>query len=150
MEAIKQKLQRLERFLEQDPNNVSLILEISECYARLGDKANAQNLIEKAQSINEAAAQVAQGLLHLNFGELDLATDVFKRALVQSDTPAVRYNLAFCFYAKEQFNQAYEILAPVIEQQAESFPIALILMARIEHHRENIEHGIQLLKQHQQ
>ncbi|BCA94814.1 hypothetical protein TUM19329_11750 [Legionella antarctica] len=132
-QQLSDNLMRHLSFLEQDKNNLTLLLEVSDLYMELDDLQLAQRYLDKARIINPEACLGHQGLLYLNQGQLSQAKDCFLASLNHFDTPALRYN-----------ENALEILAPILE--GEHYPEAELLMARILHRQDSMDDAIGLVE----
>ena len=143
MHAVQQ-VERYLGYLEQDPNNTNLLLDIIESYRLLGDKQQAQIHLNQLKELAPNLSLVPEGLLALTFGELEHAIELFQLALQEQDSEVTRYNLSFSYFANHDLDKAYDALMPVIQQEAplsQAYP----LMARILHHQNKLEEAIQLL-----
>lgn len=138
------KLNRHLSFLEQDENNLTLLVEISDLYLELDDLELAQNYLDKAKAINQEACLGHQGLLYLNQGKFSQAKECFLEALNHLETPALRYNLGFTHFITSDFEKAWEVLAPILE--GEHYPEAELLMARILHRQDSMDEAIGLVE----
>ncbi|MCL9682672.1 tetratricopeptide repeat protein [Legionella maioricensis] len=143
-QQLADKLNRHLSFLDQDENNLTLLVEISDLYMELDDFESAQSYLDKAKIINHKACLGHQGLLHLNQGKFSQAQECFLEALNHLETPALRYNLGFTYFITFDFEKAWEVLAPLLE--GEHYPEAELLMARILHRQDSIEEAIGLVE----
>lgn len=142
---VQEQLQKHLSFLEQDKTNLNLLIEISNLYVDLGNMPAAQQFMNKASAIDRERCLGYQGLLYLNQGQIDKAQQYFQEALMLEDNPELRYNLGISCYVNHDYQQAREVLSPIIEN--EELPLAKLLMARILHQQNAIEEAINLLEQ---
>lgn len=142
-QELQEKLDRHLSLLEQDETNLMLLLEISNLYLELDDMELAQSYMNRASSVDREACLGHQGLLYLNEGKLSEAKDCFLEALNYSNSPALRYNLGFIYFINYDFDKAWEVLAPLHED--EHHPEAELLMARILHRQDSLDEAINLV-----
>ncbi|MCC5792149.1 MAG: tetratricopeptide repeat protein [Legionellaceae bacterium] len=142
MSKHRERLEQLQQYLAQDPDNLRLLVDISESCGLLGEKEQALHYIRRIRAIDEHAGQHALGVWHLHDGQPQSASIIFNQILKQTDGPETRYNLSFCYFALHQPDKAQEILLPLVENTAQPFPESLFLMAQIEYHRQNLSEAI--------
>ncbi|MFI4918194.1 MAG: tetratricopeptide repeat protein [Legionellales bacterium] len=143
-QPLHDKLERHLSFLAQDSSNFTLLIEIYDFYLQLGDWESAQTYLNKAKVINPEACFNHQGLLYLHQRQYSPAKECFLEALKLADSPALRYNLGLSYFMGFEFEQAWDVLAPLLE--GSHFPDAELLMARILHRQDAMDEAISLLE----
>ena len=140
----QEKLQRHLGYLEQDNNNVTLLLAISDLYRQLRDGNGAQRYLDEAKRLSTQPFWAHQGLLHLDLKQIDPAKYALTQALIEEDTPTNRYQLAFCLYLNRDFNDALAVLNAPDNPLSNS---AILLKAKILHHLQQADEAIVILEQ---
>ncbi|MDI1352908.1 MAG: hypothetical protein PSV35_09135 [bacterium] len=143
-QKLQDKLEQHITFLKQDEHNVPLLIEISSLFCDLGDIDSAQKYLDRVHVIDSKVANAPQGLLYLNQGDLLNAQKYLQMALHDCDTPAIRYNLGFTYFLSAEFEQAIDLLRPLIDK--EHYPSAELLMARILHRQDELEQAIHYIE----
>jgi len=144
-QQLQETLQRHLGYLQQDKNNVTLLMTISDYYRQLKDWGSAQQYLDTAKQFSKQTYWAYQGLLYLDAGELNLAKEAFIQALAEEDTPANRYQLAYCFYLNREFSLALNTLNS--PQQSSVDCSSELLKAKILHHLQRSDEAISLLEQ---
>lgn len=139
---LEEKINRHLGFLAQDKDNINLLVELSDLYLADSNMAEAQKYLNQAEAIDREACLNKQGLLHLTQGNIPQAKAFFREALVHEDTRAIRFNLGYCHFMSNEFEEAWTVLSALI--QGEHFPEAEILVARLLHRQDAMEEAIRL------
>ena len=142
--SLQEKLESHLSFLLQDPENLNLLLEISDLYSELDDLAQAQSYLNKAKLLRPELCLGAQGLLNLKQGEIQKAKENFQEALEHHNTPELQFNLAFTYYIDHDFENAWTILSSI--KESDYLPEIQLLMARILQQQNELEKAINLLE----
>ncbi|KGP63313.1 hypothetical protein EP47_09275 [Legionella norrlandica] len=143
-QILQEKLNRHLSYLDQDENNLHLLVHISNLYLEMENLELAQVYLNKASAIDRIACLGQQGLLHLNQGQFAQAKEHFIEALQYADTPALRYNLGFTHFITYDFEQAWEVLEPLKEN--EYYPEAQLLIARILQKQNSYEEAVSIVE----
>lgn len=142
---LQDKLRRHLDYLAQDSDNWNLLLTISGCYFQLNDLILSQRYLDDAKRSSGKDLWDYQGLLYLKSGQLKLAKSALQAALAEEDTPTNRFQLAWCLYLSEEFDEALTLLNAIspdeITCQSE------LLRARILHYLHHHEIALALLEQ---
>lgn len=144
-----ERLSRLLRFLEADPQNAELLLNALLLAAELGELTQGQALLAHAaqHGIDDARIHAHAIPLLLRAGDYAAAADHGERALAGGiQHPVVIFNAAFAAFYCGHYDRADTLLAP-LSAQADCDPAALILRARALHHLEHPEEALQLVEQ---
>lgn len=144
-QQIQDKLKRHLSFLEQDEDNLSLLVKISNLYLEINDLKSAQIYLDKASAIDRIACLGLQGILYFNQKQFSLARDHFMEALTHEETPALRYNLGFIHFINSNLEEAMEVLSPLLKSDHHSE--AKLLMARIAYRQNDLDKAVCLLQE---
>ena len=122
---------KLEQFLEADPNNHNILLDCAEQYFLLGDK-RAREYCKKALSIarNNPRGTNLLGNIYLASGEYAEAEKMFAPLSMQFDDPAIRYNLAYAQLYQGKYQECAENLQQDIYRDPVTIENASIVYAR--------------------
>ena len=142
---LHEKLQRYLSYLAQDKNNVNLLLSASDCYRLLRDWGSAQRYLDEAQQIAGQPFLTHQGFLHMDSNQMQLAEEAFTQALTHNETPVNRYNLSFCLYQNQNFEEALLVVSS--SENNETLPMSALLKAKLLHHLQRINEAITVLTQ---
>lgn len=130
-------------YLEQDPNNVQLLINVSNDYMQLGDFTLAQDYLNKAKTIDSIGCLGQQSLLYFYQGDFLQAQAYLIDALAYAEIPALRFNLGFIQYTNLQLEEALATLDPLIEDKHFR---AIVLKGRILHRQGDYEKARTLLE----
>ncbi len=139
------KLNRYLQFLAQDPDNLNLLLEISNGYRLLNDFLTAQLYLDRAKAINADACLALEGILAIQLENFNLAKESLQQALKIEDFPALRYSLAVCHYHLHELNESIDILNPLLTSGEPSLETQL-LMAQLLYCQGRFAESIKLLQ----
>jgi len=142
--SLQEKIENHLSFLLQDPENLNLLLEISNLYSELDDLAQAQSYLNKAKLLRPELCLGAQGLLNLKQGEIQKAKENFQEAIEHHNTPELQFNLAFTYYIDQDFENAWTILSSI--KESDYLLEIQLLMARILQQQNELEKAINLLE----
>lgn len=143
LEQLQTRLTRYQGFLQQDPSNASLAQEVAELQLRLGQLAEARQILETA-----LASHPGHGALLGALASVAIASNQPDEAIgilqglqkAGQDHPVVHYNLAYALMLARRFDEAREVLLPIVaDPQA---PEAPVLLARCLHHLGELDDAI--------
>lgn len=144
-----ERLNRLLRFLDADPQNAELLLNALLLATELGELSPCQTLLAHAaqHGIDDPRIHAHAIPLLLRAGDYVAAAEHGERALAGGiQHPAVVFNAAFAAFYCGHYDRAEALLAP-LTAQADGDPAALILRARALHHLERPEEALRLVEQ---
>lgn len=142
------QLERYLSFLQQDPKNHTLLLDISRSYLEQDELEQAQSYLDQAKKINPPACLALQGFIYVKHAQLAQARASFQEALRYEDTAEIRYYLGFILFLEQDLHAALEMLSTVDTSDYSEF--ACILKARILHQQGELVQAITLLEEHLQ
>lgn len=153
IESGQNKLGQLQSYLQQDPENLSLILATSECLLQLGQFIESESLIHQALDKQPEKPE----LLFL-LATIKLAMQQPNAAITPLNTlcklgiehPSIHYNLAYAYFMKKDFEIAWSILEKLIQTEMATLPEAAILGAKVLHHLGKVTEAITLIEKHRQ
>lgn len=129
-------------FLDQDPDNLTLIAEAAEAAYAEGDLAAAQQLVERHSVTAPLPPNMVHlaGLLAMRREDWPMAAERFAGLLASGvDAPAVRYNLAWSRAMAKDFDGAATVLN---DETAEALPQAAQLQIGLLHQLGDMERAI--------
>jgi Flp pilus assembly protein TadD len=108
-----ERFQALLQFLEQDPDNITLIGDAASAAFDANELETAQSLVSRYKSLSEMPLSLVnlEGLIALRMGALDVAASAFDSLLGSGvDDPAVRFNRAWVHALNEEHEAALVLL----------------------------------------
>jgi tetratricopeptide (TPR) repeat protein len=108
-----ERFQALLQFLEQDPDNITLIGDAASAAFDANELETAQSLVSRYKSLSEMPLSLInlEGLIALRMGVLDVAASAFDLLLDSGvDDPAVRFNRAWVHALNEEHEAALVLL----------------------------------------
>ncbi|VUD61811.1 Beta-barrel assembly-enhancing protease [Thalassocella blandensis] len=141
------RIKQLEKYLDLDPSNINILLDIVRISVQTQNWDLAEKYIEFAlsQFPESSEVQAFAGIHYLRLNQLDLATEYFSRAIDNGiDNTGLKYNLAFAYYLQSNMTKSISVLENILESEDNKREI-LTLYARCMHHSEQLERGIELL-----
>lgn len=145
----RDRLSRLEKFLETDPGNRHLLQEAAELALKCGEFAQAGAFIQAALHAQpgDPAIRFQQGTLALAERRWDDGAAVFESLWKDGQThPAIRYNLAYAQSMAGRYAEAQTVLDTFGEPDWSAVPDAHKIYAHACHHLGKPEAGIAHLK----
>ena len=144
MENAKEKIEKLESFLKQDPENARLASDLVDACMRAGNLPQAKFYVAYGLKRwpDNLSFHFQQGMLCLYSGEFQQAIDIFT-ALLDADVPqdVVKYNIAWACLALHRAQDSLDALETADASQSR---IAL-LKARALHHLGLMDEAVALL-----
>lgn len=128
-----ERLQRFEKFLQQDPNNIRLLEDSADLLLELGRPKQALKYFEDALSLkrSDESLRFKLGSAYLASGDPERAYGVYKDLLADGVAyAAVRYNLAYSAFSAARPTEAIEILDAIAEPDRVQLPRFSYLKAR--------------------
>ncbi|MDB5988177.1 MAG: hypothetical protein JWR16_3230 [Nevskia sp.] len=129
----QEKLQRFEKFLKQDPNNIRLLEDSADLLISLGQAAEARKYLEDALALKrgDEGLRFKLGSAYLASGEAERAYEVYQNLVADGvKHPAVRYNQAYAAFNAGRPAEAIEILDEIDQSGRAQLPRFLYLRAR--------------------
>lgn len=145
-EDLQARLERFSAFLAQDPGNANLAKEVADLRLRLGQFAEARELLQQALQQNPGHPALLGTLASVAMAtnQPDEAIRILQELLQAGhDHPVTRYNLAYALALARRPAEAREILLPVVDDP--QIPEAPVLLARCLHHIGELDEAIQRL-----
>lgn len=133
IETSASRLERLNGFLKQDPNNPSLLLDVAEAALAAGEAALARDLLERRRHVMPPGdrEQNLDGLAAIGLGDFGAAGAIFGQLLEEApDDPALRFNLAWSEWKCGRAEAALELLDDSVTA---TLPQAALLEVQILH-----------------
>ncbi|OZG74858.1 hypothetical protein BTA51_00130 [Hahella sp. CCB-MM4] len=132
---IKDRVGRLKKFLIQDPQNISLHLDLIRQLSLLGDIESLTNHLETVKKLYPSHPGVLyeESLLFMSTGDFGAAEGNLKQILSQGETDGeVLYLTAYCCLMRSSPQEAFSYLETCYQENRDNirFPI---LMARIQY-----------------
>jgi tetratricopeptide (TPR) repeat protein len=129
----QEKLQRFEKFLKQDPNNIRLLEDSADLLISLGQPIEARKYLENALALKrgDEGLRFKLGSAYLASGEAEQAYEVYLNLLADGvKHPSVRYNQAYAAFNAGRPAEAVEILDEIEEPGRTQLPRFFYLRAR--------------------
>lgn len=136
------RLQRYQRFLEEDPHNIALLQDAADMAYQLGDYAQAQDMIERILQLNAQAiaALMLKGVMAISLSRLDEAEALFDQIsrLEGGVSPQLLYNQAYVLMLQQRYTDAVLLAKEaaahldVLPQAAELYVNALHFCGKVE------------------
>jgi tetratricopeptide (TPR) repeat protein len=107
------RLERLRGYLQKDSGNLHLLADTANAAFEEGDYAGAEALLNSYETFAPLPAGLAslKGLVALSRGNYSAAEFIFRDVRRQtSDTPALRFNLAWALAMQDSYGDALELL----------------------------------------
>ena len=136
------RLERLLRFLEQDPANLSLLGDAARAAYEAGDPGLAAKLLERHTSAAPLPGALVnlQGLIAIGQNRFGDAAEIFERLrALEGDNSALRFNLAWCRALLNDYQGALDLLD---EETLAASSRAPALKIEMMHHLEKYEEGL--------
>jgi len=128
-----ERLQRFEKFLQQDPNNIRLLEDSADLLLELGRPKQALKYFEDALALkrSDESLRFKLGSAYLASGDPERAYGIYKDLLADGVAyAAVRYNLAYAAFSAARPTEAIEILDAIAETDRVQLPRFSYLKAR--------------------
>jgi len=142
---LSERLNRMLKFLNSDPSNLSLFSECFDLSMRLGDFEKAQDLVDDALKLhpNEHSVYFEQSKIYLALGNYEDAVSALNSIREQgTNNSGIVYNLA---WAKLNLAQ-YEAVIQEIDQASQyinEYPALLLVKVRALHHLQEMQAAIE-------
>jgi len=136
------QLQRLLGFLERDPTNLPLLAEAAGVALDEGDTGRAADLIDRYAALADLPPPMRnlRALVAMAEGRHADAAETFASLLeIESDDPALRFNLAWCRAMSEDFEAATQLIDETV---AAAVPGAAALHVESLHHLGRLEEAL--------
>lgn len=149
---IRDKLEKHNSYLDQDPTNPRLISEVAQLHMQLGELAVARQLLIDAILVNagDAALQFQMASVEMADGQFGKAIDILEALQVSGiDKPVLKYNLAYAYLYVGRHAEARELLLVIVDD-ATSVPDAALLLSRTCHHLGLLDEAVKYATIHQQ
>lgn len=141
-------LQRLKEFLEMDPSNALLALDLIGGLAKQGDFRAAMQIVDQSLGLNDDHADLLswKGHLCLALNQYDDAVqayhDLFRRGYAQ---PGLKINCALACFQTGKYEAAYELLAQIPELDVANTLLKARCLAHLENNSQAIAETYRLL-----
>ncbi|QBR83980.1 tetratricopeptide repeat protein [Legionella israelensis] len=126
--SVEQTLERYLCFLQQDPENTNLLLDIIECYVKIKNYTQALYYCEQIRKSKPFLALLTEGNIYFKQKKYHMAYRLYKDAFKLEDNFSIRYHLSLTFFHLQKLDEALNILTPLIQEHHTE---ALVLAARI-------------------
>lgn len=143
------RLARLLDFLRQDFANESLLADALQLAIDTQDLIHGQALLEHVRNHVIRAPTICALTSHmaLILGDHAAAAEYGDVAINSGiQHPAVRYNAAYGFFYRGNYNRTAQILNPLCADEMECSAATLVLQARALHHLQRIDEALSLMK----
>ena len=143
-EAPPSRAQRLRRFLEQDPNNLSLVGDAAAAAFEEHDLAGARALLERYEALAPLPPSLVnlRGLVAMGEDRFDDAATDFRRLIDEGhDAPGLRFNLAWCLAIAGSHEAVLDLLDEAV---IAAVPRAAALKVETLHHLGRLEEALAL------
>lgn len=150
VEDLWNQLARFKTFLQQDPENPKLIMQVAEMLYRLGEFDEAITLIDSAliNYPNDSGLQFLKANAAMASGRAGISIKLLQTLLQSGITePVIRYNLAYALLYEGQYSEALEQL-DLIKNNVDQLPELPVLRARVLHHLGDLEQAISSAEQY--
>ncbi|MBA2655989.1 MAG: tetratricopeptide repeat protein [Tatlockia sp.] len=141
----KTKLTNYLNYLKQDPDNLNLLISISDGYRQSGEFALAQSYLDRAKALNSEACIAQQGYIDIHLGKFEEAKQAFTKALDKENLSLIRYALAVCHYSLDEIPEGIEVLSPLLVHGSSNYEVE-ILMAKMMRDQYRLDEAIKLLE----
>lgn len=147
---IQTRLERLQGFLEQDPDNLNLLAETADEAIKLGETgialSAAQRILELHPNDNFSRLRLSSiAIAERNFAEsLAITSALISEGLID---PAIRYNHAFALASTGEFADAKNILLSLHAERTSILNIVPLLI-RCCHYLGELEQGVVIALDH--
>jgi Flp pilus assembly protein TadD len=121
--ALFEKLQRLESYLKQDPQNLSLLGDVFDVALASGEFARAETYLKQGQTIEPSSSiwKFREATLHIAKKNLDEAWDILQELQLEiGASPALIHNLAYIVFCRQRYTECCELLRPLVEADVHS------------------------------
>ncbi len=144
---LEQKLLRLERYLQADPENLNLLAEVIDLCLDQGKVHAARQYVNAALVLypNDPFMQCRYGNVLLAQGQLDEAAFVFEKLLSAVSDVSIATNLAFVYLRQERYLDASVTLSDYVDAPDISSG-ALTLYIRALHHQGDLKQAMVLIQ----
>lgn len=139
-----ERLNRLNTYLAQDPDNLLLRTEIFETTLSLGDFEGAQSQLDAVQGrgVWDAAWKHRQALLLMARGHYSRAEALLRSLMASGEaSPVIPYNLAYLLFIQGQFAKAERLLQSLMTS-AQQMPEIVAMWLRCQHRLHHLEVGL--------
>lgn len=149
-DAARARLQRLEGFIEQDPDNVNLLADAAECALLLDDLPRARAHLQRALELVPGSAP-----LRLQLSSVAIAEGNFDDSLALTtalldggvDEAAVRFNHAFALVSLQRHEEALPMLVR-LHVESLPYPMVVRLLIRCHHYLGDLDEAIAVADAH--
>lgn len=148
LQDLQEQLARYQQFLLMDPENPQLIGEVAELQTRLGDFNAARSTLAAASTSGDMNPGLVFKLatVELASGNPDVALPLLESLKAMGiNEPGVDYNLAYAQVLSRDYTVARDSLEALLDAYEEPLPQTKILLARVMHHLDGIDAGLQHL-----
>jgi tetratricopeptide (TPR) repeat protein len=121
--ALFEKLQRLESYLKQDPQNLSLLGDVFDVALASGEFARAETYLKQGQAIEPSSSiwKFREATLHIAKKNLDEAWDILQELQLEiGSSPALIHNLAYIVFCRQRYTECCELLRPLVDADVHS------------------------------
>lgn len=149
-EGARARLQRLEGFIEHDPDNVNLLADAAECALAAGDPGRARAHVQRALELAPGQGPLLLQLSSVAIAEYNFDDSVaITSALIGEgiDDAAVLFNHAFALVHLQRYDEALPVLQR-LAQQVEVSPWVPRLTIRSLHALGDLDEAIALAAAH--
>lgn len=149
-QALRDRLARLQGFLEQDPDNLNLLAELADLALTLGEIPTARDAIDRAltQKAGDPYLLLRASSIALAAGNSDESLALTEGILAQGvDDAAVRFNQAFALLSLKRFEDAKPVLI-ALQEHAVDFPAVTGMLIRCHHYLGELDEAIAVAAAH--
>ena len=138
------RLARFLNFLEQDPHNFALLIDVAALHLALDQVPEAQAMAQKAVGLasDQPQGHALLGLIAARSSDYEAAADALSHAIALGDTaPAVLYHHAYALATLGRFTEA-QSSAAIAATYPNEYPLAPALYIRVLHYLGEIDTAI--------
>lgn len=143
------KLQRLEKYLQQDPQNFALLTDALDTALSAGNLPSAQQYLGRALELEPQNVFLlhSQATLWISLRRYPEAQALLQQLIEAGATaPTVRFNLGYAMYRQGRFNEAEQVFAS-IGSDADAPPETASMRLRCLHHAGDLDQALAYLDQ---
>jgi len=149
-EAALGRLARLRGFLEHDPDNASLLLDIADLEIACGELFQARSCLQRVLELDPQHARALLGMSSVAIAEktYNEAIDLTEQLIQDGhDEPAIHYNLAYALLESGRYDDACRLLSD-LHEGGNSFPAVVRLYIRACHYAGDLDRAVAVASEH--
>lgn len=149
-DALRARIDRLQSFLAQDPDNLNLLADLGDEAIRCGDLATARAAVGHALELQpgDPYFMLRQSSIAIAARNFDEAIAITARLLEAGHRDAaVRYNHAYALFSARRFAEAKELLVELHAEDPSNAMVARLLI-RAHHYLGELAEAIEVARRH--